>query len=485
MGTDVNAIIFEMLTDRVSKNLKKKCGIKTQEKIVLGFSGGADSICLLDILHKLGFKVVVAYFNHQLRISVDEEVLFVRKVAEKYKYDFRVGTEDIRNLAEKTNKGIEETARYFRYQFLMKVARDTKSAFIVVAHHADDQVETVMMNLIRGTGLNGLIGMDQVSYGEFSKSIPIIRPLLNVWKDEIMSYCEENDLVFTTDETNTDEVFTRNRIRGKLIPMLEKYNPKFKKSLIRMSDILHDDHAFIMQYTEKIIEDVINLKKKNFVEINIQEFKRHPVSVQRKIINDLLQHFTNIGKKKTFNLIENIRKVFSGEITSHYSRLLNDLHVIVEKDRGYLLENLDDMKGTGGLKLENEMTEVAIPGSTPINRNWYLKITELDIDEVRMIFNKNEDNFSAYLDAGSGERKIYMRKWQAGDRYVPLGLSGYSMKLSDFWINKGFPKRFRSDWPLILLNEKIIWIPGFQPAFDFRITDSTKRVIRLDVREDK
>ena len=485
METDVNAIIFKMLTDRVSKNLEEKCGIEIQEKIVLGFSGGADSICLLDILHKLGFKVVVAYFNHQLRTSVDEEVLFVRKVAKKYKYDFRVGTDDIKNLAEKFNKGIEETARKFRYQFLVKVAQETKSAFVVVAHHADDQVETIMMNLIRGTGLNGLIGMEQMSYSEFSKSIPIVRPLLNVWKDEIMSYCEENDLVFATDETNIDEVFTRNRIRGKLIPVLEKYNPKFKQSLIRMSDILRDDNDFIRQYTEGITGDVIYLKKKNFVEINIQEFRRHPVSVQRYIINDSLQNFTNIGKKKTFNLIENIRKVFAGEITSHYSRLLNDFHVIVEKDRGYLLIDLDKMKGEGGLKLENEVTEVDIPGSTPINRNWFLKITELDIDEVRMVFNRNEDNFSAYLDAGLGIRKIHMRKWQAGDRYAPLGLSGHSMKLSDFWINKGFPKRFRADWPLILLNEEIIWIPGFQPAFDFRITDSTKCVIKLDVREEK
>jgi len=474
-----------MLTDRVLNNLKNKCGIKIQERVVLGFSGGADSICLLDILHKLGFVVVVAYFNHQLRTSVDEEVLFAKKVAEKYQYDVHVGTEDIKNLAEKLNKGIEETARYFRYQFLVKVAQDTKSDLVFVAHHADDQVETIMMNLIRGTGLNGLIGMDQMSYSKFSKSIPIIRPLLNVWKDEIMSYCEENDLVFTTDETNIDEMFTRNRIRGKLIPVLEKYNPKFKQSLIRMGDILHDDHTFITHYTEKIIRDVVHLKKKNFVEINVQEFKRHPVSVQRNIINDLLRNFTNIGKKKTFNLIENIRKVFAGEISSHYSRLLNDLHVIVEKDRGYLLINLDDMKDGGGLKLENEMAEVAIPGSTPINRNWYLKTTELDVDEARVICKKNEDNYSAYLDVGLGKKKIYMRKWKAGDRYAPLGLSGHSMKLSDFWINKGFPKRLRADWPLIYLNEKLIWIPGFQPAFDFRITDSTKRAIKLDVWKDK
>jgi len=479
----VNAIIFNMLSDRVSENLKEKCGINIQEKIVLGFSGGADSICLLDILNKLGFKVVVAYFNHQLRPSIDEEVQFVKRVVEKYKFNFKLGTEDIYDYAKKTNKGIEETARSFRYKFLMKVAKDTNSSAVVVAHHADDQVETILMNMIRGAGLNGLIGMDYVSYGEFSKSIPILRPFLDVWKDEIMSYCEDNDLTFTIDETNTDEVFTRNSIRASLIPFLEKYNPNVKQGLIRMSGILHDDHAFITKYSEKIIENVVHLQKKNLVEINIWTLKQYPISVQRYIINGILRNYFNIGKKKSFNLIENIRKVLTREITSHYSRLLKDLQVFVEKDRGYLLTNLDDLEGKGWLKLENDIAEVTIPGFTPINQNWYLKSAVLPIDEVREIFKKNENTYSAYLDAGLAKRKIIMRKRRAGDRYAPLGLSGHSMKLSDFWINKGFPKRFRADWPLIISNEQLIWIPGFQPAYNVRVTASTNQVLQLNVEE--
>ena len=479
----MNAIIFDMLTDRVSENLKEKCGINFQEKVVLGFSGGADSICLLDILNKLGFKVVVAYFNHQLRPSMDEEVQFAHRVAEKYKFDFKLGSEDINKFARKTKKGIEETARYFRYQFLMKIAKDTNSSSVVVAHHADDQVETILMNLIRGTGLNGLIGMDYVSYCEFSKSIPIIRPLLDIWKDEIMSYCEDNDLTFTIDETNTDEVFTRNRIRASLIPCLEKYNPKFKQGLIRMSGILHDDNTFIKRYSEKIIENIIHLHKTNFVEINIRTLKQCPISVQRYIINGVLRDYFDIGKNKSFYLIDNIRKVLTTEITSHSSRLLKELQVLVEKDRGYLFTNIDDLEGDGWLKMENDMADITIPGFTTINHNWCLKSAVLSIDEVRGIFKKNEDKYCAYLDVEFSERKITMRKRHAGDRYAPLGLSGHSMKLSDFWINKGFPKRFRADWPLIISNKQLIWIPGFQPAFNVRVTESTKYVLQLKVEE--
>jgi len=472
-----------MLTDQVEKILKEKCRIINQEKIIFGFSGGADSTCLLDILHQLGYKVVVAYFNHQLRPSVDEEVQFVKKVAEKYKYDFRLGVGDINNLAKKTNKGIEETARFLRYQFLFKVAQETNSSSVAVAHHADDQVETILMNLIRGTGLNGLIGMEYLSYSEFSKSIPIVRPLLDVWKDEIVSYCEENNLTFAIDETNTDEVFTRNSIRGSLIPFLEKYNPKIKQGLIRTSGILHDDHTFIAEYSEKVIKNVIHFQRSSFVEFNTHKLKQYPISVQRYIINRLLEDYFNLGKKKSFNLIENIRKVLTGEITSHYSRLLNDLQVIVEKDRGYLLTNIDDLESKGGLKLENDMADIAIPGSTQINQNWCIKSTVFPIDEVGEIFKRNENKYSAYLDAELAGRKITMRKWQNGDRYAPLGLSGHSMKLSDFWINKGFLMRFRADWPLIISNERLIWVPGFQPAFNERITESTKYVLLLNVEE--
>ncbi|MCD6576970.1 MAG: tRNA lysidine(34) synthetase TilS [Anaerolineaceae bacterium] len=472
-----------MLIDRIAKNLKEKCGVKIQEKVVLGFSGGADSICLLDILHQLGYRVVVAYFNHQLRASVDEEVRFVKNVVNKYGYGFKLGAEDINTLAEKTNRGIEETARSFRYQFLVKIAQDTGSSSILVAHHADDQVETILMNLIRGTGLNGLVGMDYLSYSEFSNSIPIIRPLLNVWKDEIISYCEKNNLTFAVDETNLEVVFTRNSIRRRLIPFLEKYNPSFKRGLIRMSGILHDDYLFIKEYSEKIIENVIRLQKPKYVEINLQVIKKSPISVQRYIISGLLQNNFNIGKRKSFNLIENIRKALVGEITSHYSRLLKDLYIIVEKDLGYLFSNIGDIKNKSRLNLENDMVEVAIPGFTSINQKWRLKSLLSSMDEVREIFRNNKNSYFAYLDAEISAEKVFMRKWQVGDRYAPLGLSGHSMKLSDFWINKGFPKRFRADWPLIISNKQLIWIPGFQPAYHARITEFTKYVLQLSVEE--
>lgn len=472
-----------MLVDQVAKILEEKCGIRTQEKIVLGFSGGADSMCLLDILYKLGIEVVVAYFNHQLRPTVESEVSFVKKTAEDLEFEFKLDVKDIKKISKKTNRGIEETARSYRYQFLVKAAEDTNSDAVAVAHHADDQVETILMNLIRGSGLNGLTGMDYVSYGEFSKSIPIIRPLLDLWKDELESYCEENELNFVIDETNVDELFLRNRIRASLIPYLEKYNPKVRRGLIRMGGILTDDHNFITEYSEKQTEKVLYRQKMNLVEINIHTYKQYPISVQRYIISGLLQKNFNIKQKRTYALVENIRKGLNGETTSHYARLLQDLQVIIEKDRGYLFIDINDLENGIGLRLVQDTVEVKVPGITSINKNWRLKSAIKPIDTVRESFRNNKDKYSAFMDAKVAKRKMVIRKWKAGDRYAPLGLSGHSMKLSDFWINKYFPKRLRAGWPLLFSKEQLIWIPGFQPSYYGRITDSTKDVLQLKVEE--
>ena len=481
----MNAIIFDMLADLVARILDEKCGVRNQEKIVLGFSGGADSICLLDILHKLNYQVVIAYFNHQLRPSVENEERYVNEIAEKYKYEFRLGRKDIKKISKRTKKGIEETARLCRYQFLVKVAEDLNSRSVVVAHHADDQVETIMMNLLRGAGLNGLIGMDYKSYGEFCRSIPIIRPLLDVWKDEIESYCVAKKLNFIVDETNVDEIYKRNRIRGSLIPYLEKYNPKIKQGLIRMASTLRDDYSFLSKYSEKITKNVLIQSKKNFVEIDIKTYKIIPISIQRFIISTILLNNFKIGEKKTFSLIENIRKVLTGAVSSHYSRLLKDLQVIVEKDRGYLFIDIDDLENDVGLMLDDDSVEVEVPGVTPINKIWFIESSLLTINEEDELFRKNEDKYSAYLDGKLAKEKIIIRKHQAGDRYAPLGLSGHSMKVSDFWINKKFPKRLRASWPLVFSHKQLIWIPGFQPSFHGRITESTKIVLQLKVERNE
>lgn len=163
-----------MLQERVKISLKEECKLKENDHLVVGFSGGSDSLCLVDILSSLNRKITIVYFNHNLRDSVEEEIQFTRDIAQNYCCESVIGSEKIFYLAESNRKGIEETAREFRYRFLAKIAEDTGAAAVLTAHHADDQVETILMNLIRGTGLGGLVGMRAVSKNGFCGEIPSV-----------------------------------------------------------------------------------------------------------------------------------------------------------------------------------------------------------------------------------------------------------------------------------------------------------------------
>ncbi|MCJ7650707.1 MAG: tRNA lysidine(34) synthetase TilS, partial [Candidatus Lokiarchaeota archaeon] len=439
-----------MLIERVIESLKNTGNFDPNTKILLGFSGGADSICLLDILSKIGFQINIAYFNHQLRAGVDEEIQFVKNTADKYKLDFIIGSENISVLAEKGHQGIEEAARFYRYQFLFKTAKESNARGVFVAHHADDQAETILMNIIRGTGLNGLIGMKLISSSEFSDSIPIIRPMLNIWKDEILLYCRDNQLPFMVDETNKDENFKRNRIRGNLIPTLERYNPKIKQGLIRMGTILHDDYEFLVDFSENALNNVVQQSREGFVKIDVLAFSNCPVSIQRNIVNQLLHDFFNTENNTSFDLVENIRKVLIGEKASKYSKIMQDLNVLVEKGSGYLFASLHDLLEENDLYLLNENSQIKKQGVTIINDFWCITSEILPVKKVESVFSQNKNMYIAYLDANSVGEQLFLQKWHKGIRFAPLGLSGHSMKLSDFWINKGLPKRKRDNWPLVI-----------------------------------
>jgi tRNA(Ile)-lysidine synthase len=472
-----------MLVEKITESLLAAYTLRSDDLVILGFSGGADSACLLDVFAKINFRIHIAYFNHQLRESVDQEIQFVKNTAKRYSVESSIGSENISALAKKNNKGIEETARFYRYQFLIETAKKYKAVAVAVAHHADDQIETILMNMIRGAGLNGLIGMEGVSISEFSSSIPIIRPMLGIWKSEILDYCQEKNLSFSTDETNSDERFTRNKIRGSLIPLLEKINPQIKQSINRMGTILRDDHQFILDYSEKVKRKLILDARKNFVKIDALAYKKQSVSVQRTIINYLLNDYFYLGKNKSFNLIESIRKVINGDISGNYSKLLVNLQVLVEGNICYLFLDFQDLKKQGDLELVNEGVRLKKNSRNSINKTCSITSKILPIAEVKEIYPKNTNMNVAYLDADSVGVNISLEKWKSGMKFAPLGLFGHSMKLSDFWINKGFPKRKRDNWPLVIADDKIIWIPGFQPSYSARITDTTTQVLKLTVEK--
>jgi len=222
------------MLNEINSILREKCLITPGELVVTGVSGGPDSLCLMDLLHKLGYRVIVAHLDHRLRPESEDEAQRVKKMAAESGLPFVRESKDIETFSRQRGLSLEEGARLARYQFLFREAEKIRAAAVMVGHTADDQVETVLMHLLRGAGLPGLTGMSHRSLpNAWSEKIPLLRPLLGVWREAIWEYLNDQGLNPSLDPSNLDERIFRNRLRHELIPYLETFNPRLRQSIWR------------------------------------------------------------------------------------------------------------------------------------------------------------------------------------------------------------------------------------------------------------
>jgi tRNA(Ile)-lysidine synthase len=256
------------------------------QPIVVGCSGGADSLCLLHLLKSQFSQIIVAHFNHRLRVEADEEANYTIALAKEMGLEAVVDSSDVRSFAVKEKRGIEEAARMLRYKFLFRVARKYHAQAVAVGHHADDQVETVLLHFLRGTGSSGLKGMLPVQWiHPWDSKIPLIRPLLSVWKKDIFEYCRENHLTPLVDQSNSDLVYLRNRLRHVLIPLLEsEYNAQIKQCIWQMAQVLAVEVEFIEEVTEQAWQQCVLSAAVSEIVVSAEKFKQLHLAVQRKLL---------------------------------------------------------------------------------------------------------------------------------------------------------------------------------------------------------
>jgi tRNA(Ile)-lysidine synthase len=246
--------------------LVNQCGLDPARPVLAGVSGGPDSLCLLGILQEAGYRVIVAHFNHQLRPEADLEAASVSERAKRLGLPFVSDSADVRSYAEQQSLSLEEAARILRYRFLFAAAREQAAQAVAVGHTADDQVETVLMHFLRGAGLSGLKGMEyRTILPVFDPQIPLVRPLLALWRGETEAYCREHDLEPHFDASNADTMYFRNRLRYALIPELEKYNPRIKESLLRSAQALQSDYAALQEGVESAWKNIVIEKGEDWV----------------------------------------------------------------------------------------------------------------------------------------------------------------------------------------------------------------------------
>jgi tRNA(Ile)-lysidine synthase len=461
------------------------------DTVVVGVSGGPDSLCLLDLAWRnVNTYVVVAHFNHRLRPEADREVEYVRNIAEQMRLPFVTESADVQGYANEHKLSLEEAARILRYRFLFAQAHAHQAVAVAVGHTADDQVETVLMHLLRGAGLSGLKGMTGVTYlTEFDWEIPVVRPILHLWRGDTEAYCREHGLQPILDPSNADETYFRNRLRHSLIPELETYNPRIKEALLRMTQTLAGDYEALTETVDAAWPKVVCAAGADYVAFHFSELEGIPHGLRRNIFRRAMESLRPSMRNLDFaalerasNFVDAKANAFIPELAPRQVDLTEGLYLYREGDTIYLATLSADLPSAHWPQIEGEYG-LQVSTRVSFDDNFSLSASDVNIETARQFAHENGDSFVAWMDADVTGDKFTIRTRRPGDHFQPLGMDGHSIKLSDFFVNVKLPERAREKWPLVLVGEEITWVPGFRLAHPFRIKEGTKRAVRLNLQK--
>jgi tRNA(Ile)-lysidine synthase len=464
---------------RLEQILEKECLLNRAEPILVGVSGGPDSLCLMHGLARLRFSLLVVHFDHRLRPESGSDAAFVEVEARRLGLPFLSGSQDVAGFAASQRMSIEEAARVLRYRFLFAQARQHGAQAVAVGHTADDQVETVLLHILRGAGLSGLQGMAYRSiHPDWDERIPLVRPLLSFWRDETTACCSELDLTPLYDPSNQNPAFLRNRLRHELIPYLETYNPQVRRAVWRMSQVLAGDEAVVGLAAAQALQNCLVSRSDTQVKLNIAQLAQMEPGLLRAVlraaINALLPSLRNVD----YSAIERVER-FVGAPHAGQVDLVKGLRGFAEA--GNLVLQKSDQLGSElswpSIALSAEIP-VPIPGEVDLPLGWRMSTRWVDSADFPVFEAAGAGrSWEAWLDAGQLDAPIFLRPMRPGDRFQPLGLHGHSQKLSDFWINEKLPRRARTTWPLLVCADQILWIPGFRPAEPQRLQKNTRKAL--------
>lgn len=471
-----------MILDRVDFFLRDEWNLSKMEPLVVGVSGGPDSLCLLEVLRELGYPLVVAHFDHQLRRESAEDARVVGEMAARMGLPFVLGAGDVRALASARRQSVEEAARNARYSFLFDQARQTGAGAVAVAHTADDQVETVLMHLLRGSGLSGLKGMLPLSIlPDFDGQIPLVRPLLTTWREEILAFCREHALQPLADPSNADRTFFRNRLRHELIPFLQGYNPQVKDAVLRMAASLSADHAFLQDAVSRRTQACVREEGPGFVVFELQSIRELPLAMQHGLIRWGVGRLRPGLRDLDFEAVERAVRFVQAPPAARHLDLAAGLDLECERGSLVLKEHGARLPTSGWPQLPaGQELPIPVPGTAALSSGWQISAA---LEEVGLggaqVPPGEDDPDQAWLDADLLEPVLLVRGRRPGDRFTPFGMGGRSIKVKDYFINEKVPQRARDAWPLLYSGGALAWIPGLRPAEDFRISAQTRRAVHL------
>ncbi len=443
------------------KFIHKHLLIERGEKIIACISGGIDSIVLLDLLSKLKtrwrLELAVAHFNHQLRgKESDEDEAFVRSISKERDIAYYTESSDTEQIAEIEKLSIQETARNLRYAFFNKLCRSTGYQKIATAHNADDNAETILLNIFRGSGVHGLTGIPV-----YRKDQSIIRPLLFATRSAIQEYADDRKLKHREDSSNFKIDYTRNFIRLEIIPLiLKNINPNLTATLGRMSERFNQLEDYVNSLLEITRSEVIEESLKNKIIVNLERFSKLPLFIQDQLLLQLGKEFTNseidTGTVSTMFNISRAETGSSGSLTKD---------IIVYRNRDQLVFKRIFQTSPFSYTIE-------------LNREYQFEAFYFSITEVSKAELSNDPNIE-FIDADKIGKHLNIRSWQEGDWFIPLGMED-KKKLSDFYVDQKIPLFEKQTIPLLISDNKVVWICGKRLDERFKINTNTKKIIKLE-----
>lgn len=464
--------------------LQKECRLEPGLPIIAAVSGGPDSLCMMDILRRAGFPIIVAHFNHKLRDESDLEANNVEQMAGRLGIPSVVENGEVRAYSNEKKLSIEEAARNLRYAFLFEQAHLHRAQAVAVGHTADDQVETVLMHFLRGAGLNGLKGMTyRTVLSAFDPGIPIVRPLLDVWREETVVYCAGQGLRPHYDPSNESLNFLRNRVRHLLIPTLETYNPKFREAAWRTAQLLTADHAIVTDAVDAAWKQTVVSEAPGLTIFEAALLLGLPFGLQRYLLRRSLERIGPLDDAD-YNTLERAAVFLTDPDRPAQISLSGGIRLLREADQFYVAgsEAVLPFERWPQLPAGVESIPLSLPGQVTLPGGWRFicerwNIPALAWEQMQL----NEDPFQVWMDADKLAGDLSLRVRHDGDRFEPLGMSGHTQKLSDLFTNEKLPQRARDRWPLLCAGEAIAWVPGYQPADPFRLTKSSRQILYFNL----
>jgi tRNA(Ile)-lysidine synthase len=452
-----------MILKRIRKTIQEYNLLEKKDKILVAYSGGVDSTGLLNLLLELrkewSFELFLGHFNHKLRYTADEDEQFVRRIAQKYSLPLFVGNKDVRSYARKKKLNIEEAGRKLRYDFLKKTAVKIGRAKIATGHTMTDQAETFMMRLMRGSGLQGLGGIFPLVKGT------IVRPLIQIERQNIEAYLKEKEIEFRIDESNFDRRFLRNRIRLDLIPYIRKnFEPEIVPSLGRIASIIREEDSFLEKIAQEKTKKALS-KKNNRISLQIKPLSSLPRAMARRVVRDFISELKGNLREISFEDVESVLGLREGKEFP-----LRKDHVL-RREKGQIF-----LKGEIPPKIRYEYRW---EGKRPLEiKELNSKFEGKKIKRGKSLRFDFDDQTRGFLDLGKLKFPLLVRNRQEGDRYQPLGAPGQK-KLKEIMRAKGIPLSDREKRPVFLSGGKIVWILGLPVAEKFKVEKGTSDIFAI------